>query len=372
MAGFGFSVSDIVTLSSLAWTVYKRCKNAGDEFRSITGDVQSLQAALHLLVDEMDNPNSLIHRSTPAQKQELEQLMQSCTSDLQILEKILAKYSSLRTPDPRFRHKLSFTADRQADIGKKLGGCYQKLDLFLTQLHSGSLARIETNGERNTELLCGIEAKLHAIYEHVLTEAKDPSQLSILDDWDFLQKELVDDNITEIDVKDNRDEITEWVSSLRAGDANRSEKMSSAFTRTDYEIQNPEQSTRTTREDQLESSDSSGDHGYVIRTVSSSSRLYPRIRDEGPNQFHGESRENNEFRKGKHKSRTGNFAGKDYPLSSLVNSTTDTRGSSPSQDSGHASTGSFEARPAMPILAHSTRGSSSRPILACEREATGN
>jgi len=38
MASFGFSIGDIILISNYAYSVYKSCKNAGDNFREITSD----------------------------------------------------------------------------------------------------------------------------------------------------------------------------------------------------------------------------------------------------------------------------------------------------------------------------------------------
>jgi len=38
MASFGFSIGDIILISNYAYSVYKSCKNAGDNFKEITSD----------------------------------------------------------------------------------------------------------------------------------------------------------------------------------------------------------------------------------------------------------------------------------------------------------------------------------------------
>ncbi|KAF2472448.1 uncharacterized protein BDR25DRAFT_14467 [Lindgomyces ingoldianus] len=212
MAGFGFSISDILALSDIAWNVYKSSKHAGEDFKSITTDVNSLQTALHELNDEVGNSNSLAHRSSPTQQRELTLLTQSCKSDLQDLEMVLTSFKSLKTTDPRFRDRLAFTAHKQAEIRGKLVRHSQKLNLFLTQLHNNSLARIELASEKTTFALGEIKAKLNSIHQDVLAGRRDPNLLANIGD---LEKELVDDNITEVDIEENRDEIAEWVSALQ-------------------------------------------------------------------------------------------------------------------------------------------------------------
>lgn len=38
MAGFGFSITDILAVGTYAWNVYKSCKHAGRDFREIAQD----------------------------------------------------------------------------------------------------------------------------------------------------------------------------------------------------------------------------------------------------------------------------------------------------------------------------------------------
>ncbi|KAF2095318.1 hypothetical protein NA57DRAFT_79808 [Rhizodiscina lignyota] len=63
MAGFGFSIGDILTAGNFARDVYKSCKRAGDDSKAITRDVEMLQAVLRELYEEVSNPSSLIHRT---------------------------------------------------------------------------------------------------------------------------------------------------------------------------------------------------------------------------------------------------------------------------------------------------------------------
>jgi len=38
MANFGFSIGDIILVGNYAYSVYKSCKHAGEDFRSIAAD----------------------------------------------------------------------------------------------------------------------------------------------------------------------------------------------------------------------------------------------------------------------------------------------------------------------------------------------
>ena len=47
---------------------------------------------------------------------------------------------------------------------------------------------------------------------------KDPALLTSMEYWRSLEKELVDDDITEVDVELNKDYITEWLKKTRDGE----------------------------------------------------------------------------------------------------------------------------------------------------------
>ncbi|KAF2680838.1 hypothetical protein K458DRAFT_310631 [Lentithecium fluviatile CBS 122367] len=97
MANFGLSIGDILLVSKLACTMYKSSKRAGDDFRAIRAD---------------GTTRSLNQRSSQRQKLELSVLLVVCKHDLQDLDKLLAKYRSLKTRNPRAYAKLSFTVSR--------------------------------------------------------------------------------------------------------------------------------------------------------------------------------------------------------------------------------------------------------------------
>lgn len=142
--------------------------------------------------------------------------MKACKSDLQDLEKLLAKYKSLKTSDPRTRDRLGFSSNRQSEIRVKLSGHTDRLNLLLTQLNTSALGRIEVTTGLHTKAFREIKAKLDSIHQDMLTGKKDPALLASMEDWGSLEKELVDDNITEVDVELNKDYIAEWLESRKS------------------------------------------------------------------------------------------------------------------------------------------------------------
>ena len=173
-----------------------------------------LQSVLHELGDEASNPTSIIHRASPGQRSQLKALMRLCKIDLQELERILARYRSLETADPRVRDRLGFSTNRQTEIRGKISTHTEQVKLFLISLHTGALGRIEVRSEMHTKSFEDIKAELDAIHQDVRAGKKDPSLLTGMEGCGSLKKKHVDDNITEVDVELNWDSIAIWLGTL--------------------------------------------------------------------------------------------------------------------------------------------------------------
>jgi hypothetical protein len=189
----------------------------------LTQSVSALQASLRELEEEFDDKTSLLRRATTQQQHNLHDILEPCRSDLETIGSLITEHRSLRTSTPRFRDKWSFDTGKQAEIKERIRRHSDKLNLYLTQLHTTSLARIEKYGERHTKDLAGIRADLkhlRARFDYVCCEVrtgrKNPSLLTNVRQWSEFEKELVDDDITEVDVEVNKVTIHRWLAELQA------------------------------------------------------------------------------------------------------------------------------------------------------------
>lgn len=89
---FGFSVSDVVTLSRFAWELYVNCKGSSENFRNISLEVLSLHAVLKEFGDDLNG-----HTLQPSRQVGLERVAEGCQAVLKDLEHLLDKYKGLRT-----------------------------------------------------------------------------------------------------------------------------------------------------------------------------------------------------------------------------------------------------------------------------------
>lgn len=89
---FGYSVSDLVSTTALAWKIYKACKDSSSEFKNISSEV----VTLHIVLKEVHD-SLICQRLTQHQEAELESVGKGCNDVLKDLEKLLKKYGSVGT-----------------------------------------------------------------------------------------------------------------------------------------------------------------------------------------------------------------------------------------------------------------------------------
>jgi hypothetical protein len=91
---FGFSVTDIVSVSQNAYRLYGRLKNAGSEFAELSDTV----AGLHLTLNYVSRHAARIYsahledQDATDMHQRLDAIVANCASTLEDLQKILDKY----------------------------------------------------------------------------------------------------------------------------------------------------------------------------------------------------------------------------------------------------------------------------------------
>lgn len=89
---FGYGISDLITTSTLAWRIYKTCKDLSDGFKSISSEV----ASLHVVLKEVEESLS-VQRLNSAQGTQLRVLGEGCSNVLKDLKLLMEKYNSLGT-----------------------------------------------------------------------------------------------------------------------------------------------------------------------------------------------------------------------------------------------------------------------------------
>ena len=112
---FGFSIGDIISVSSLAWKLFKSCKDAPGEFKNVAGEVVSLHMVLKETEELVSESNLTSHQTS-----QLQHLTDGCQNVLQDLTELLKKYQSLGTKTQRTWDRLKWGSEGIANVRTRL------------------------------------------------------------------------------------------------------------------------------------------------------------------------------------------------------------------------------------------------------------
>jgi len=94
---FGVGAGDIVTIGTLAWQLYRTCKESSDEFKRIYGEV----ASLHVVLKETEEFLAETRGLSPTRDAKLAILIDGVKDVLKDLQRMLDGYESLGTQAQR-------------------------------------------------------------------------------------------------------------------------------------------------------------------------------------------------------------------------------------------------------------------------------
>jgi hypothetical protein len=100
---FGIGATDLITIGSLAWNLYKTCKESSDEFKRISHEVGSL----HIVLRETEEYLAETKGLSPTRDAKLGFLIDGVKDVLQDLQRLLDSYESLGTQAQRTWVRLS-------------------------------------------------------------------------------------------------------------------------------------------------------------------------------------------------------------------------------------------------------------------------
>lgn len=113
---FGVGFGDLVLASKLAWSIYKACKDSGENFKRLSSEV----ASLHVVLKETEDYLTEFSDLDTSRKNRLTILTDGCYSTLQDLEKLLKAYERLGTQAQRTWDRMRFGLEDFADIRSRL------------------------------------------------------------------------------------------------------------------------------------------------------------------------------------------------------------------------------------------------------------
>ncbi len=129
MANFGFSIADFVSLSRLAWNVYKGCRDAPESFQAVSNEVINL----HIILKEVDELVSTSNLD-PDKATDLRNIAGNCRTVLNDLQALLSKYRSLGTASRRTWDRLRFGQEDVQKIRSRLISVTSILSAFNSSL----------------------------------------------------------------------------------------------------------------------------------------------------------------------------------------------------------------------------------------------
>ena len=112
---FGFGAGDIINVSTLAWKLFKSCKDAPGEFKNVAGEVVSLHVVLKETEELVAESNLSSHQTT-----QLQHLTDGCQSVLHDLTRLLKKYQSLGSKSQKTWDRLKWGSEGIANARTRL------------------------------------------------------------------------------------------------------------------------------------------------------------------------------------------------------------------------------------------------------------
>ncbi|KAI7779098.1 hypothetical protein LA080_001352 [Diaporthe eres] len=141
---FGFGIGDIIACSEVAWKTINALKSAGSDFEGLRLDLASLTSVLQALEAEAKGPMPLIKTASMERQSQMRLLLHNCTESMKELQGVVGKYSGWGADKKRdFVAWMKFAAKDKRGPREKLAIHTASINIFLTTLSHGSLARLE-------------------------------------------------------------------------------------------------------------------------------------------------------------------------------------------------------------------------------------
>lgn len=141
---FGFGIGDIIACSEVAWKTINALKSAGSDFEGLRLDLASLTSVLQALEAEAKGPMPLINTASAERQDQMRLLLRNCRESMEDLQGVVGKYRGWNADKKRdFVAWMKFAAKDKRGPREKLAVHTASINIFLTTLSHGSLARLE-------------------------------------------------------------------------------------------------------------------------------------------------------------------------------------------------------------------------------------
>ncbi|KAJ3817765.1 hypothetical protein F5880DRAFT_1696642 [Lentinula raphanica] len=209
---FGIGIGDVFLVSKFAWSIYKSCKDSGEDFKRLSSKVASLHVVLKETEDYLGEYTDL----DTSRRYRLKLLTDGCDAALKDLQKLLDSYESLGTQAQRTWDRMRFRLEDLADVRLRLIGQATLLTAFNSTLINSSTSRIE---KRLNKFISEVRAGYRE--GSVVTTSDVVESIESPDVWHQLRRELEDVGISPAVMEENHQCISNWMkAALSQGLAN--------------------------------------------------------------------------------------------------------------------------------------------------------
>ncbi|MCJ1313029.1 hypothetical protein MMC25_006705 [Agyrium rufum] len=198
--GFGVGIGDVIAVSTLAWTIYKSCKNASGDFQNLASEVVSL----HVVLKETEE---LIAESTPTsnQKTQIGHLADGCRKVLEDLEALLNKYRSLGTKSQRTWDRLKWGSEDIANIRTRLISNTTMISAYNVTVMNSSVAHLQRQLNQFMEEVRAGKRECSVISSTATVPDQNDNE-----GWTALRRELEDIGVTYDTFSQHKQFIVQW------------------------------------------------------------------------------------------------------------------------------------------------------------------
>jgi hypothetical protein len=124
---FGVGAGDAISVTLIAWNLYRNCKNSGAEFERVADDLMNLHAILRLIDETVAQDSSGLSRT---RVEKLNDVRSNVRKVLLQLEEELKKYGNLDTKTQRKWDALRWGLKDISDIKQSLMSVTTTLNAF--------------------------------------------------------------------------------------------------------------------------------------------------------------------------------------------------------------------------------------------------
>ncbi|EQL34295.1 hypothetical protein BDFG_03821 [Blastomyces dermatitidis ATCC 26199] len=212
---FGYSVTDLVSLTTLSWKLYKSCKSAPNSFASLSSEVLSLHAVLRE-AEEALFPGGQSHDDCragksackapaalpPSAQENLRVIADGCNGVLVDLQSLIDRYESLGRKKYNAWRRVKWGAEDIAELRSRLASNVSMLNTFV----SISQFTVQQKLDRYTSMHKMGNRESSLISEQTADSLSSHDKLT----WRTIRKELEEIGITVAAFDANREFILNW------------------------------------------------------------------------------------------------------------------------------------------------------------------